>query len=86
MFKHALAMIMSALMSTSKEARKVSASGHLCTGDVRIGELMPKGATPLSWDLVLGPRIIGTPGPRGFVFGTTPGFSTAGEASTGWWA
>ncbi len=79
-------MIMSALMSTCKEARKGSASGHLCTGDVRIGELMPKVATPLSWDVVLGPRIIGTPEPRGFVFGTTLGFSTAGEASTGWWA
>jgi hypothetical protein len=79
-------MIMSALMSTSKEACKGSASGHLCTGDVRIGELMPKGATPLSWDVVLGLRIIGTPEPRGFVFDTTPGFSTAGEASTGWWA
>jgi hypothetical protein len=47
-------MIMSALMSTCKGARKGSASGHLCTGDVRIGELMPKVATPLSWDVVLG--------------------------------
>jgi hypothetical protein len=79
-------MIMSALMSTCKGARKGSASGHLCTGDVRIGELMPKVATPLGWDVVLGLRIIGTPEPRGFVFDTTPGFSTAGQASTGWWA
>jgi hypothetical protein len=31
-------------------------------------------------------RIIGTPEPSEFVFDTTPGFSTAGEASTGWWA
>jgi hypothetical protein len=32
------------------------------------------------------PGIIGTPEPSEFVFDTTPGFSTAGEASTGWWA
>ena len=77
-------MIMSALMSTCKGARKGTASGHLCTGDVRIGELMPKAATPLGWDVVLGLRIIGTPEPGGFGFDTTPGFSTAGQASTGW--
>jgi hypothetical protein len=28
--------------------------------------------------------IIGTPEPSEFVFDTTPGFSTAGEASPGW--
>jgi hypothetical protein len=34
---------------------------------------MPKVATPLGWDVVLGIRIIGTPEPCGFVFDTTPG-------------